>query len=84
VGIDPETNQEITLFNPRQQQWSDHFIWTMDGIKILGITSIGRATCNRLDINDDFHNDGFIQKSRRLWIQFGLHPPNDDPRLSSD
>jgi len=25
-GIDPQTQEEIPLFNPRQQQWSDHFI----------------------------------------------------------
>ncbi len=31
TGTDPETEQEITLFNPRQQQWFDHFIWSADG-----------------------------------------------------
>lgn len=25
-GIDPLTQQSITLFNPREQNWSDHFI----------------------------------------------------------
>ncbi|MBD1887217.1 HNH endonuclease [Microcoleus sp. FACHB-45] len=23
-GIDPETQQEVSLFNPRQQHWSEH------------------------------------------------------------
>ncbi len=26
MGIDPETQTEIPLFNPRRQEWSDHFI----------------------------------------------------------
>ena len=24
--------------------WSEHFIWTADGLKIIGITTLGRAT----------------------------------------
>lgn len=74
---------ETSIFNPRSQKWSDHFIWTSDGLNIIGITPIGRATCNRLDVNDDYHNQGFIKESRQLWIQGGWHPPIDDPRLSS-
>ena len=81
IGIDPETQEEVPLFNPRQQQWSEHFTWTTDGIKIIGITSTGRATCNRLDLNDEHHANGFIQTSRRFWIQMGLHPPQEDLRL---
>ncbi|HEY9606316.1 MAG TPA: HNH endonuclease [Allocoleopsis sp.] len=80
VGIDPETQATSPLFNPRQQQWSDHFIWTADGTRILGTTPTGRATCNRLDLNDEFHKDGFIQKSRRAWVDVGWHPPSEDPR----
>jgi hypothetical protein len=80
VGIDLETQQEVSLFNPRQQQWSEHFIWTADGIKIIGITPTGRATCNRLDLNDERRADSFIQKSRRFWVQGGWHPPKQDPR----
>ncbi|MEH2400474.1 HNH endonuclease signature motif containing protein [Nostoc sp.] len=81
TGIDPQTQQEVALFNPRQQPWVDHFIWTGDGLKIIGKSATGRATCHRLDINDEFHNQGFIQASRQLWIQGGWHPPVDDPRL---
>jgi hypothetical protein len=66
--------------NPRLQQWSEHFIWTADGTKILGITPIGRATCNRLDINDEGCDEHFIQKYRRFWVQGGWHPPTSDPR----
>jgi len=80
TGIDPETQEEISLFNPRQQQWAEHFIWTADGLKIIGITPTNRATCNRLDFNDEFHNQGFIQDSRQFWVQGGWHPPPEDPR----
>jgi hypothetical protein len=80
TGIDPETQKEMPLFNPRQQKWSEHFIWTEDGLKIIGITPIGRATCNRLDFNDEYHNEGFIIKARRLWVKGGWHPPDEDPK----
>jgi hypothetical protein len=42
------------------------------------MTAIGRATLNRLDLNDDFHDDGSIQRARRLWIRGGWHPPTID------
>jgi hypothetical protein len=53
-GWDPDIQKLVALFNPRQQLWSEHFVWTKDGLRILGITSIGRATCNRLDLTVDF------------------------------
>ncbi|MDZ8035015.1 HNH endonuclease [Nostoc sp. DedSLP04] len=80
TGIDPDTGQMLPLFNPRQQKWSDHFIWSADGLTIIGITSVGRATSNRLDLNDERHNEGSIVKARRLWIKGGWHPPDEDPQ----
>ena len=64
TGIDPETGDIIPIFNPRKQKWSDHFLWSADGLKIIGITATGRATCNRLDLNDERHNEGSIIKAR--------------------
>ncbi|MHC5729148.1 MAG: HNH endonuclease [Nostoc sp.] len=66
TGVDAQTQQEVVLFNPRHQPRVDHFIWTGDGLKIIGKSATGRATCHRLDINDEFHNQGFIQESRQL------------------
>ena len=83
TGTDPETEQEVTLFNPRQQQWSEHFNWSADGLKIMGITPTGRGTCDRLDLNDLYHNEGAIIRDRRLWIRAGWHPPSNDPRQNS-
>ncbi|MGL6338656.1 MAG: HNH endonuclease [Waterburya sp.] len=81
TGVDPQTQFTVRLFNPRQQKWSEHFIWSADGIKIIGITPTGRATCKRLDLNDENHNQGWIQKARRFWVKGGWHPPDSDPRF---
>ena len=81
TAIDPETQKETTLFNPRQQQWSEHYVWSADRLQIIGKTSIGRATCHRLDLNDDRHNDRFIVRARALWLTGGWHPPDGDPCL---
>lgn len=80
-AIDPETESEVPLFNPRQQQWCEHFIWSADALRIVGKTSIGRATCNRLDLNDERREEPFIQNARRLWAQGRLHPQPDDEQL---
>ncbi len=80
TGIDPETETEVPLFNPRQQQWSEHFIWSGDALRIIGTTPTGRATCKRLDLNDERREEPFIQNARRQWVTGGLHPPNDDPQ----
>lgn len=77
-GVDPESQASTQLFNPRLHQWNEHFIWEKCGLLIRGKTSIGRATCVRLDLNDQEHNEEAIVKARRLWIQGGWHPPSDD------
>ncbi len=84
TGLDPQTNQEVPLFNPRQQQWSDHFLWTSDGQRILGTTAIGRGTCNRLDLNDERRDEPSIQTARGFWVLAGWHPPDSDPRQISN
>jgi hypothetical protein len=79
-GLDPETQTLVPLFNPRLAQWSEHFIWSANGEEILGITAVGRATVERLDMNDKRHDEGVIQRARRLWIRGGWHPPGLDPK----
>jgi HNH endonuclease len=79
-GVDPTTGMEVTLFNPRQQQWSEHFIWSADGLEIVAKTPTGRATCNRLDLNDERREEPFIQNARQQWVLAKLHPPDDDPQ----
>ncbi len=79
-GVDPKTRQKVTLFNPRQDQWSEHFIWSADGLEIMGTSLTGRATCNRLDLNDNRREEPFIQNARRQWGAAKRHPPKDDPQ----
>ena len=71
-AVDPETMQVVALFNPREQQWSQHFVWADNGIYVSGITPIGRATVEALQMNNPH-----IVKSRLLWVAAGWHPPKD-------
>ena len=79
TGVDPETDSIVSLFNPRLHLWSEHFIWSRDCLQIIGISETGRATCKRLDMNDDEHDEGAIVKARRWWLKGGWHPPSADP-----
>ena len=72
TGTDPETGQNVPLFNPRRDTWADHFAWSDDFSILLGLTSTGRATVERLQINDPER-----VRSRRRWVEVGLHPPRD-------
>jgi hypothetical protein len=51
AGIDPRTKRLVPLFNPRTQDWHDHF--EFDGIRIVGLAAIGRATVRLLNMNAD-------------------------------
>jgi HNH endonuclease len=82
TATDPFAKTVEPLFNPRKQGWGEHFIWSADGLTILGVTAIGRATCQRLDFNDDHHNDGAIMEARWFWVEGGWHPPYTDPQLN--
>lgn len=48
-GIDPESGAVVTLFHPRREIWTEHFVW--DGPVLRGRTATGRATVMVLDIN---------------------------------
>jgi 5-methylcytosine-specific restriction endonuclease McrA len=49
TGIDPDSNQVTVLFNPRHDGWDTHFAW--DGLRIVGLTAIGRTTVRVLELN---------------------------------
>ena len=51
TGIDPNTGQIATLFNPRTQSWHDHF--ERLGSLIIGKTAAGRATVCVLNMNSE-------------------------------
>jgi hypothetical protein len=47
--IDPDTGNRVPLFNPRSDDWDEHFRW--DGYRIVGQTAIGRVTVAALELN---------------------------------
>ncbi len=49
AGVDPDSGQITRLFNPRQDDWSEHFAW--NGAELRGQTPIGRVTVDVLGIN---------------------------------
>jgi len=48
-SVDSETDEIVTLFHPRQDEWSKHF--AIQKAAIVGLTSCGRATANLLQMN---------------------------------
>ena len=70
---DPETGETVRLFNPRTQEWFEHFQWTEDGVRIVGPTPTGRATVAALHLSDD--PDALVVRS--YWVLAGWHPPDD-------
>ena len=70
---DPDSGADVPLFNPRRQRWSEHFRWSDDGLRILGLTPTGRATAAALHLADD--PDALTVRS--YWILAGWHPPTD-------
>ena len=71
TAVDPQTNTTISLFNPRNQMWSEHFRWSDDGLTIIGLTPTGRATVIALHLSSD--PDAITVRS--YWILAGWHPP---------
>lgn len=68
--VDPETGMSVRVFNPRQQEWTEHFMWSEDTTRIDGKTAVGRATVAALQLNR--HS---LVLARRLWADAGWHPP---------
>ena len=49
TSIDPDTGATVRLFNPRSDDWSEHFLF--EAGEVLGLTPTGRATVRLLNIN---------------------------------
>lgn len=66
---DPTTGIDTPLYNPRAQDWSDHFEFAVESAEIRGRSATGRATVEALAMN------GPRQKSARTqWIKAGRFP----------
>lgn len=70
-AIDRRTGEATPLFHPRQNIWEEHFQWSADGIEIIGLTAIGRATVYALQMNNPD-----ILFARQRWVAVGWHPPS--------
>jgi hypothetical protein len=50
VTVSPASGRIVELFNPRRDRWEDHFVKV--GAEIVGVSEIGRATVQLLDMNE--------------------------------
>jgi 5-methylcytosine-specific restriction endonuclease McrA len=51
TGIDPISGAIAPLFHPRRDRWDEHFL--VEGVRIEGRSSTGRATVVVLGMNED-------------------------------
>jgi HNH endonuclease len=68
--FDPLTDLPCPLYNPRISQWSQHFQWNDDNLRLIGKTAIGRTTIELLRLN----RKG-VMNQRAVLKLIGLHPP---------
>ncbi len=73
-AVDPLSGEEGSLYNPRADDWRKHFAWSNDGLRIVGITAVGRATVAALALNRER-----VINIRAADRAVGRHPPVDDP-----
>jgi hypothetical protein len=67
-SLDPVSGVLVPLFNPRTQEWSDHF--QLDGVNIIGLTAEGRTPVAFLQLNA-------VERlmERAAWLWSGQYPP---------
>jgi hypothetical protein len=68
TGEDLQTGKQELLFDPRKHQWDEHFR-VEKRIYVRGKTAIGRATENRLQMNQPRQLE-----ARRLWLELDVYP----------
>ncbi len=66
---DDVTQEEVSLFNPREQRWTEHFLVDTESGDIHGTTPTGRATILCLDFNHPLQ-----LTARQLWIRLRMFP----------
>jgi hypothetical protein len=69
AALDELSGEEVPLFHPRQQRWSEHFPVDVESGEIDGTTPTGRATVACLDLNHPLQ-----LMARQLWIRLRLFP----------
>ncbi len=64
TGHDPLSGREVRLFDPRRDDWDEHFAWSDDFLRLLPLSPIGGATIARLHMNEPV-----LRRQRRLLRQ---------------
>ena len=75
VSVDWETGETVPLFNPRKDDWSEHFL--AEGGEIVGLTPTGRATVRLLNMNAPRR-----VQLRQEW--FDAEDTWDEPEIDQD
>ncbi|MFN8483287.1 MAG: HNH endonuclease signature motif containing protein [Anaerolineae bacterium] len=67
---DPTDGKTVAIFDPRHQQWQEHFSWSEDYTHVVGLTPTGRATVEALQLN----RPGLVNMRAALYA-ISRHPP---------
>jgi HNH endonuclease len=65
---DLATGEMVSIFNPREQNWIEHFSW--QDVEVIGLTAVGRATIHALSLNRPVMSA--IRAEEKV---FDRHPP---------
>lgn len=68
--FDVITEENQKLFNPRTDDWNEHFTWAQNFTIIVGLTPVGRAAVETLKLN----RKGLVNQ-RNLLFLLGELPP---------
>lgn len=68
-GTDPKSQTVVRLFQPREDRWEEHFQADTESGEIYGLTAIGRATVEQLNMNSEAQ-----LSARRHWMCLELFP----------
>ena len=74
TAIESATREGVRLFHPVLQLWSEHF--RVEGYRIEGLTAVGRATVDALDMNHPRR-----QRIREVEEAFGCIRPFIERRI---
>lgn len=69
MAFDAISGKNVSLFNPREQSWYQHFQWRDNFSIVEGKTPTGRATVELLKLN----RNGVVNLRKALYA-FGVHP----------
>lgn len=85
IGKDPVSKEDVSLFHPLRQQWSDHFTWDDSRTQIIGRTACGRATIETLQMNNPTRNlsmDMVAAASLEQWLSRIVSDPYLEERAA--